>query len=70
MAPEHRPDIETLVHAIAHSPIVVKRAGSRKASPYGALRPQLPDGFDDADLAVLRWIVEEAQRVSRRFARI
>jgi hypothetical protein len=68
MAPELRPEIETLASAIARSPIVVVRAFAPKA--LSASRPQLPEGFDDADLAVLRWIAEEARRVGRQFARI
>jgi len=70
MAPEHRPDIETLFLAIALSPIVVMGAATRQASARMTARPQLPEGFDDTDLAVLRWIAEEAQWVGCRFARI
>jgi hypothetical protein len=65
---EQRPDIETLALTIAHSPIVVARVLSRAASrPTGrdTMRAQLPSGFDDADLAILRWIAEEARRSGR-----
>jgi hypothetical protein len=68
MAPELRPDIETLTLAIARSPIVAARPFAPKA--LSASRPQLPEGFDDTDLAVLRWIADEARRFGRRFARI
>jgi hypothetical protein len=68
MAFEQRPDIETLVLAIAHSPIVVARVLSRAPSRQAGretLRAQLPAGFDDTDLAILRWIAEEARRTGR-----
>ena len=72
MAFEQRPDIETLALAIAQSPIVVARALSRAPSRQAiretmreTMRAQLPAGFDDADLAVLRWIAEEARRTDR-----
>jgi hypothetical protein len=70
MAPELRPDIETLASAIALSPIVVSRAFARKALPAEVLRSQLPEGFDDTDIAVLHWIAEEARRVGRGLAKI
>jgi hypothetical protein len=65
MAFEQRPDIETLALAIAHSPIVVARVLSQPSSRQAigeSMRAQLPAGFDDADLAILRWIAEEARR--------
>jgi hypothetical protein len=68
MAFEQRPDIETLALAIACSPIVVARALSRAPSHPAirdTMRAQLPAGFDDADLAILRWIAEEARRTGR-----
>lgn len=64
MAFEQRPDIETLALAIAHSPIVVARVLSQ-SSRQATMRPRLPAGFDDADLAILRWIAEEARRSGR-----
>jgi hypothetical protein len=70
MAPELRPEIETLASAIARSPIIVARAFSRKALPAEVLRSQLPEGFDDTDIAVLHWIVEEARRVGRHLPKI
>jgi hypothetical protein len=68
MAFEQRPDIETLALTIAHSPIVVARAFSRTSWRQAAretLCAQLPAGFDEADLAILRWIAEEARRNGR-----
>ena len=68
MAFEQRPDIETLALTIAQSPIVVARVLSRPSSRHigrEAMRAQLPAGFDDADLAILRWIAEEARRTGR-----
>jgi hypothetical protein len=62
MTPEQRPDIETLALAIARSPIVVARAASAKALARDPLRLRLPEGFEDADLAILRWLVEERRR--------
>ncbi|HMK69627.1 MAG TPA: hypothetical protein VK442_01515 [Xanthobacteraceae bacterium] len=41
-----------LIAAIAHSPIIVAAPAQR-----------LPDGFDDADLAILDWIVAEGRRL-------
>jgi hypothetical protein len=61
---EQRPDIETLALTIAQSPIVVARVLSRTPLRQ-AIRAQLPAGFDDADLAILRWIAEEARRTGR-----
>jgi len=68
MAFEQRPGIETLALAIAHSPIVVARVLSQPSSRLAireTMRAQLPAGFDDADLAILRWIAEEARRTGR-----
>jgi hypothetical protein len=65
---EQRPDIDTLALTIARSPIVVARVLSQPSSRRAiraAMRPQLPAGFDDADLAILRWIAEEARRTGR-----
>jgi hypothetical protein len=65
---EQRPDIETLALAIAHSPIVVARLLPRaplRQAGRETMRAQLPAGFDDADLAILRWIAEEARRTGR-----
>jgi hypothetical protein len=69
MAPQERPDIEALVLAIARSPIVLARAAAPKPLTREAFRFALPEGFDDTDVAVLRWISEEARRVGRRLAR-
>ena len=68
MAPEQRPDIEALTLAIANSPIVVASVVSQAASAETP-RARLPAGFDDADLAILHWIAEEARRAGRRLYR-
>jgi len=65
---EQRPDIETLALTIAQSPIVVARVLSRAPSRHAmcdTMCAQLPAGFDEADLAILRWIAEEARRTNR-----
>jgi len=54
-----RPDVETLAAVIAHSQIVV-------AAP----RRRLPAGFDEADIAILDWIVAEARYAGRSYARM
>jgi hypothetical protein len=46
--------VETLLAAIACSPIMIARPA-----------PRLPAGFDDIDVAILNWIGAEA-RLSRR----
>ncbi len=66
---EQRSDIATLLLAIARSPIVVRRAAPANAVSCRAARVELPEGFDDADLAVLRWIAEEARRTGRHLFR-
>lgn len=68
MTAEQRPEIETLALAIARSPIVVARAklADKSANACQSARgPLLPEGFDDADLAILRWIAEEGRRARR-----
>jgi hypothetical protein len=70
MALQHRPDIETLASAIAHSPIVVARVLTQPCQRARLRADSLPDGFEDVDLAILRWIADEGRRVSRAFARI
>ncbi|HUC49564.1 MAG TPA: hypothetical protein VMA30_09285 [Xanthobacteraceae bacterium] len=72
MAPDERPDIETLVHAIACSPIVVAHAVVARAVPARvreAMRGGLPEGFDDADLTMLHWIAQEGRRAGRRLSK-
>jgi hypothetical protein len=54
-----RPDVETLAAVIAHSQIVV-----------AAQRRRLPAGFDEADIAILDWIVAEARYTGRGYARM
>jgi hypothetical protein len=51
-----RPDLETLAAVIAHSQIVV-------AAP----RKRLPAGFDEADVAILDWIMTESRHLSRSY---
>ena len=51
-----RPDVETLAAVIAHSQIVV-------AAPV----KRLPAGFDEADVAVLDWIITESRHLSRSY---
>ncbi len=77
MALEQRPDIETLALTIARSPIVAARAWAQKRaqrcaqqSSRSSLFESFPDGFEDADLAILRWISEEGRRVGRALVRI
>lgn len=55
------PDLEMLAAVIAHSQIVVERAGRT--------RP-LPAGFDDVDIAILDWIAAEGRRAGRRLVRM
>jgi hypothetical protein len=51
---QHQLTVETLLAAIACSPIMIARPA-----------PRLPAGFDDIDVAILNWIGAEA-RLSRR----
>ena len=51
--------LEMLVAAIAHSQIVVEGPAKR-----------LPDGFDDADAAILDWIAAEGHRLGHSFVRM
>jgi hypothetical protein len=55
------PDLDMLAAVIAHSQIVVERAGRT--------RP-LPVGFDDVDVAILDWIAAEGRRAGRRLVRM
>jgi hypothetical protein len=73
MALEQRPDIETLALTIAHSPIVMARQRVQKCAkelPRAGLFADFPAGFEEADLAILRWIAEEGRRVGRSLGRI
>jgi hypothetical protein len=68
MALEQRPDIEALALAIALSPIVVARRRVQKCAKdlsRKELPRDFPAGFEDADLAILRWIAGEGRRVGR-----
>ncbi len=58
-ATDQRPDLETLAAVIARSPII--------AAAHLCARHRLPAGFEPVDLAVLRWIAEEARRSNRRY---
>jgi hypothetical protein len=49
--------LETLVSAIAGSPIVVVPPA-----------PLLPAGFEEVDIAILSWLAGEAARMRRSFA--
>ncbi len=51
---QHQLTLETLLAAIACSPIMIARPA-----------PRLPAGFEDIDMAILNWIAAEA-RLSRR----
>jgi hypothetical protein len=54
-------DLETIVAAIARSPIVAARL---------ALRRRLPSGFDAVDAAILDWIAAEGRRAGQNFIRM
>jgi hypothetical protein len=60
-AAQDRLDVGTLAAVIARSPIVVTQAAPTRL---------FPAGFDDVDIAVLKWIVAEARCTGRRLARI
>jgi hypothetical protein len=76
MALQHRPDIETLALTIAYSPIVIARVVTERRlhcarQPGEAVSENaLPEGFEDVDLAILRWIADEGRRVGRTLAKI
>jgi hypothetical protein len=59
-ATSSRPDLNALAAAIACSPIVIAAPAIHIAA--------LPPGFDDLDLAILRWIVAESRRLDANFA--
>ena len=52
-----RPDVDTLAAVIAHSQIVVAAPRERR----------LPTGFDEADIAILDWIIAESRHLSRSY---
>jgi hypothetical protein len=56
MIDQERLTLETLVAAIARSPIVVARPAAR-----------FPTGFETVDMAVLEWIAAEGRRIGRGF---
>jgi hypothetical protein len=60
-----RSDLETLVAAIARSPIVVVRILARLAPMR-----RLPAGFEKVDVAILDWIAAEGRRASRSLLRL
>jgi hypothetical protein len=51
-----RPDVETLAAVIAHSQIVVAEPARRFLA-----------GFDEADLAILDWIIAESRLAGRSY---
>jgi len=55
-------DLATLLAVIGHSPILVARTTLRR---YLAPCKRLPEGFDQADIAVLDWIAGEGRRAGR-----
>ncbi len=55
-------DPETFAAVIAHSQIVLAAPGKRAA--------RLPARFDDADAAVLDWIIAEGRRFGRGLVRM
>jgi len=55
-------DLETLVAAIAHSPIIV-------AAPPPPRR-RLPAGYDEVDVVILDWIAAEGRRVAADLIRM
>ena len=59
---QQRVDLATLLAAIGHSPILVAQTTQRRQ-----LAPcrRLPEGFDQADIAVLEWIAGEGRRAGR-----
>lgn len=59
---QDRPDLDTLVAAIAHSQIIVTEPSGRVS--------RLPAGFDEVDVAILTWIAAEGRRVGRNFVRM
>jgi hypothetical protein len=54
-------DLETIVAAIASSPIFVARL---------AFRRRLPAGFGAVDVAILDWIAAEGRRAGGNFVRM
>lgn len=54
------PGLETLAAVIAGSPIIV--AAALRIAP-------LPAGFDDVDIAILRWIAADSRRLGRSVLR-
>jgi hypothetical protein len=53
-----RPDVDTLAAVIAHSQIVVTAPSRRFLA-----------GFDEADIAILDWIIAESRHLSRSYLR-
>ncbi|HWS10968.1 MAG TPA: hypothetical protein VN362_24230 [Xanthobacteraceae bacterium] len=51
-----RADVETLAAVIAHSQIVVTAPARRFLA-----------GFDEADIAILDWIIAESRQLSRSY---
>jgi hypothetical protein len=60
-------DHDRIVAVITRSPIVL--SDLRSPEP-GVRRAELPDRFDDVDLAILDWITAEGRRIGRSVVRI
>ena len=61
-------DLATLAAVIARSQIVVPILARTVA--LRPVRQPLPEGFDEADIAVLEWIATEARRARRALVRM
>ena len=65
-----RPDLKTLIAAIARSAIVVREGAlSHGAAPLRAgydNLTHLPAGYGKVDVAILRWIAADSRRASHR----
>jgi hypothetical protein len=57
---ETRPEVATLAAVIARSPIVVAQAAARRYLPQN-----LPEGFEEVDVAILDWIIAETRLIGR-----
>ena len=55
LATSDRPDLDTIIEAIARSPIVATEAALA----------HLPAGFEKVDVAILRWIAADSRRATR-----
>jgi hypothetical protein len=60
-------DLDTITAVIAHSQIVVAQAVV--ATSVGRISC-LPAAYDDADLAILDWLIAESRYAGRRYVRM